>query len=250
MVKTLLINLMGTTPMVATEMYQYMNNSGENIADTIIVYTKNSYVKACAMAASTSLIKKFNAKVHEIELNFNDILNENDILTLISAMADIIKKEREKYNVKKIILNASGGRKIETIILSIYSSIFMVDEVYNIINKNIANINEKFEVIRDKINLFGDDENKNSEIYENNKRVIEEIFYPDLNDVYFLKVPIVRIPEDEINKLKIALNSTFIEDSNIEDFRLKAYKDSGFLTYDKSRIYNTEFGKIIKNFLK
>lgn len=44
MVKTLLINLMGTTPMVATEMYQYLKNLGENITDTIIIYTKNSYV--------------------------------------------------------------------------------------------------------------------------------------------------------------------------------------------------------------
>ncbi|AAT42641.1 CRISPR-associated protein Csx14 [Picrophilus oshimae] len=250
MVKTLLINLMGTTPMVATEMYQYLKNLGENITDTIIIYTKNSYVMSAAMAASTSLRKKFNANVHEIRLNFDDILNDDDILTLIGTLADIIKNERERYSVEKIILNASGGRKIETIILSIYSSIFMIDEVYNIINKNVANINEKFEIIRDKINLFNDDKNKNSIIYENNKTEIEKIFYPDLNDVYFLKVPIVRIPPDEINKLKMALNSKFIEDSTLEDFRLKAYRDSGFLTYDKTRIYNTRLGDIIKEFLQ
>ncbi len=245
--KTLLLNLMGTSPMVATEMYAYLKN--EHINDIILLYTSNKYVEAGTMAAKASLENNFGVNVHLSKLKFEDILGRNELIMFIDQLAKIIKTERENYNIDKIIINVSGGRKIETIILSIYSSIFGFDEVYNIINKNIQNYNEKYEMIRDKILEFNGTSN-DSELYKKYQHLIDPIFYPDMNDLYFLRVPVVKLPEDEINKIKTALSSTMIEDSELEDYRLNAYRDSGFITYDKTRIYITELGKIILDYMK
>ena len=59
----------------------------------------------------------------------------------------------------------------------------------------------------------------------------------------------VKIPDDGINRIKILLNSKLIEDTDFKDFELKSYRDSGFITYDKKRIYNTELGDILKSYL-
>ena len=80
MIKTVLINIMGTSPMVSTEMFQYLHNSGENISDVIMVYTANSAVVSGTMAACTSLAEKFNARLHTYELEFNDISAEDEMI--------------------------------------------------------------------------------------------------------------------------------------------------------------------------
>lgn len=246
--KTLLINLMGTSPMVATEMYEYLNNSGEHISDILFVHTKNQFVKHGTFAAVASLASKYNAYVHLLELNFDDILDEKSMICFIKSLADKIKEEREKYGINKIIANVSGGRKIQTIITSMYSSIFKIDEVYNIINKDIANINEGYEKIRDKVEGFSGNEN-DIELYKKYDEIFDRVFYPDLQNIFFLKVPVVKIPDDGINRIKILLNSKLIEDTDFKDFELKSYRDSGFITYDKTRIYNTELGDILKSYL-
>lgn len=250
MVKTVLINIMGTSPMVSTEMFQYLDNSGENISDVIMVYTANSAVVSGTMAACTSLIRKFNARLHTYELEFNDISTEDEMIQFIDAISRIIKQEKEEYHVEKIILNVSGGRKIQTIILSLYSPIFGINEVYNIINKNIANINENYEKIRDKVMMFGEDENRNIEVYTKYQDEFNEIFYPSMEDLYFLKVPVIRFPDEVLNRLRMILNSGFREDNDITESELLAYKNSGFLTYDRTRIYLTDLGQIIKSYLE
>ncbi len=250
MVKTVLINIMGTSPMVSTEMFQYLYNSEEKISDVIMVYTANSAVISGTMAACASLLEKFNVRLHIFELEFNDISTEDEMIKFIEAISKIIKQEREEYNVEKIILNVSGGRKIQTIILSLYSPIFGIDEVYNIINKNITNINENYEKIRDKVMMFGKDENRNMEIYKKYRNELDEIFYPPMEDLYFLKVPVIRFPDEVLNRLRIILNSNFRDDNDITESELVAYKNSGFITYDRTRIYLTDLGNIIKSYLE
>ena len=236
--------------MISTEMFQYLHNSEEKISDVIMVHTSNSDVIAGTMAACTSLIRRFNARIHTYELEFNDISNEDEMIKFVADLAKIIKQERQEYNAEKIILNVSGGRKIQTIILSLYSPIFGIDEVYNIINKNIMNINENYEKIKDKIMMFTKDKNKNNEIYEKYEDEFDNIFYPSMENLYFLKVPVIRFPGEVLNRLKIILNSKFIEDNDITESELIAYKNSGFITYDKTRIYPTDLGNIIKSYLE
>ncbi len=250
MVKTILINIMGTSPMVSTEMFQYLHNSDEKISDVIMVHTANSDVVSGTMAACTALVEKFNVRIHTFELEFNDISTEDEMIKFIEAIATIIKQERKEYNVEKIILNVSGGRKIQTIILSLYSPIFGIDEVYNIINRNIMNINENYEKVRDKIMNFGKDESLNREIYGKYRNEFDEIFYPSMENLYFLKVPVIRFPNEVLYRLKTILNSNFREDNDITESELLAYKNSGFITYDNTRIYLTGLGSIIKSYLE
>ncbi len=236
---------MGTSPMVATEMYEYLK---DEISDVILIYTDNAYVKNGTLAVKASLEDKFHAHVHLQKLNFDDIKTDNDLIMFIKVISEIAKKEKEKFGIEKVIINASGGRKIETIILSIYASIFSFDRVYNIINKNVQNYNEEYEKIRDKILQFNDENYK--EKYSEYKDKIDPIFYPDMDNLYFLTVPVVKLPPDEINNIKTALTSNSIDDSDLSPYKLKSYRDSGFITYDSSRIYKTELGDIILNYIR
>ncbi|BAB59248.1 hypothetical protein [Thermoplasma volcanium GSS1] len=243
--KTLLINPMGTSPMVATEMYEYLK---DEISDVILIYTDNKYVKAGTLAAKASLEDKFHAHVHLQKLDFDDIRSDNDMIKFIKVISETVKKEKYQFGTEKIIVNASGGRKIETIILSVYASIFSFDEVYNIINKSVTSYNEEYEKIKDKISEFDDENYKDK--YKEYKDLLDHVFYPDMNDLYFLKVPVVKLPKDEINNIKAALTSSSREYSDLADYKLKSYKDSGFITYDNSRIYRTELGDIILSYLE
>ena len=231
--------------MVATEMYEYLK---DEISDVILIYTDNAYVKNGTLAVKASLEDRFHAYVHLQKLNFDDIKTDNDMITFIKVISEIAKTEKEKFGIEKVIINASGGRKIETIILSIYASILSFDRVYNIINKNVQNYNEEYEKIRDKILQFNDENYK--EKYREYKDKIDPIFYPDMDNLYFLKVPVVKLPPDEINNIKTALTSNSIEYSDLLPYKLKSYRDSGFITYDSSRIYRTQMGEIILNYLQ
>lgn len=244
--KTLLINIMGTSPMVATEMYSYLKN--ENISDVLLITTKNENVMAGAFAVKESLEYKYKAHVHLLALNIDDITNDNDVIYFIKEISIQIKKEINNYGIGKIIVNVSGGRKIQTIVFSLYASLFNIDEVYNIINKNVQNYNENYEKIKCKIMEFN--ENNSHELYQKYKEEIDHIFYPDMNLLYFLKVPVIRFTRQEINKIKQVLNSNFIEDAQIYEDELKVYENSGFITYDRSRIYKTELGQIISDYLE
>jgi CRISPR-associated Csx14 family protein len=245
-VKTLLINLMGTTPMVATEMYEYLKN--DNISDVMLIHTSDKNVMSGTYAVKASLEEKFHARVHTLDLGFEDITEDEDLDGFIEKISVNVKRERESYNINNIIINLSGGRKIQTMALSIYAGIFGFNEVYNIINHDIQNYNERYELIKDKINEFNC-KNYMSK-YNEYKKEIEDVFYPGMEKLSFLKVPVIKFPQDEINRIKIALNTKYIEGSDLEDYRLNAYRQSGLLTYDNSRIYNTTRGDIIKKYLE
>lgn len=236
---------MGTSPMVATEMYQYLK---DEVSDIILIYTDNEYVKAGTFAVKASLESKYHAHVHLQKLDFADINSDKDMVNFIKAVAESVKTQKNKYGVDKIIINASGGRKLEIIVLSIYASIFLFDKVYNIINKDVQSYNEEYEKIKSTILKFS--ANNYKELYAEFKDIIEPVFYPDMNNLFFYDVPIVKFPRDEINNLKKALTSKSIEDSDLPDYKLKAYRDSGFITFDRTTIYRTELGDIILNYIQ
>lgn len=48
----------------------------------------------------------------------------------------------------------------------------------------------------------------------------------------------------------MALTSKSIEDSDLPDYKLKAYRDSGFITFDITTIYRTELGDIILTYIQ
>ncbi|MGP6220477.1 CRISPR-associated protein Csx14 [Caldiplasma sukawensis] len=251
--KSCVINPIGTSPMIVTELYRYLRNADPDLRDVIIIHTKNSSVLTGAKIAKASLVANYNdVRVQLKETKTEDIGNDEDLKMFIKLVIDSMKDERDKYKVDKFYLNVTGGRKIQTIALSIYAGVLGISEVYNVIDRNISNFNEFWE--REKFNLTRF-ENLDKTIdlvseYNSRRELLDSLFYPDPDVLNFLKVPVVMMPQDERNILKKLLMGISLDDEDFTKAKLSAYQSSGLITYDKNRTYPTDLGNIILDYLR
>ena len=251
--KSCLINPIGTSPMIVTELYKYLRNADASLKDVIIFHTKNKDVKRGSMAATASLLYHYDdVRVQLKELDSEDIQNSGELNSFLEIVVDSMLTERDKYRVDRFYLNATGGRKIQTIALSIFAGVLGISEVYNIVDRNIKNVNEYWEVTKSKTEEFDgctDTEDLKS-VYKKYEGEFDELFYPDPNVLNFMKVPVILMPEDERNILKKLIMGVNMDDEDFTISKLKAYQSSGLLTYDRSRTYATDLGNIILKYLR
>ena len=243
--KSALINPMGTSPMVATEMVNYIRNTDDALRDVILMCTNNPTVLSGAYAATGALNDRYpDMRVHLVRLGSEDIYDESTLLSFLSDFVDTVIMERD-YGVDYLYLNVSGGRKIQNIILSLYSGILGIDEVFNIFDPDVENYSIRYEEVKSDIlkNFTGNSDPLST--YRSMKDRLDNIFYPSLGKLIFLNVGVLKMPSDELVKLREAITGTDFTDGSIEDYRLKAYRKSGFITYDRSRTYPTDLGSII-----
>ena len=243
--KSALINPMGTSPMVATEMVNYIRNTDDTLRDVILMCTNNPTVLSGAYAATGALNDRYpDMRVHLVRLGSEDIYDESTLLSFLSDFVDTVIRERD-YGVDYLYLNVSGGRKIQNIILSLYSGILGIDEVFNIFDPDVENYSIRYEEVKSDIlkNFTGNSDPLST--YRSMKDRLDNIFYPSLGKLIFLNVGVLKMPSDELVKLREAITGTDFTDGSIEDYRLKAYRKSGFITYDRSRTYPTDLGSII-----
>lgn len=243
--KSALINPMGTSPMVVTEMVNYIRNTENSLRDVILMCTMSPTVLSGAYAAMGALKDRYpDIRVHLVKLGSEDIFDESTLLSFLSDFVETINREQD-YGVDSIYLNVSGGRKIQNIVLSLYAGILGIDEVYNIFDPDVENYSIRYEEIKTDILQNFTENSDHLQIYRSMKDRLEPIFYPSLGRLVFLKVGVLKLPSDEIVKLQEAISGTDFTDGSIEDFRLKAYRKSGFITYDRSRTYPTDLGNVI-----
>ncbi len=243
--KSALINPMGTTPMVVTEIVNYLKNTDKGLKDAIMLCTDSKTVIAGANAASGAIMDRYpDMRVHTVRLGIQDIYDDRSLISFLGSFIDVVNDERS-YGVDTIYLNVSGGRKIQNIALSIYAGILGIDEVYNVFDPELENFNASYESVKsDIVDLFSDGIN-NLENYRRIKSKLDPIFYPPLSRLVFLKVNVIQMSPDEKIKLKEALKGIDYTDGSIEDFRLRAYRKSGLITYDRTRTYATDLGEVI-----
>ncbi len=243
--RSCLLCTLGTSPMVVTELLRYLRRTDNGLHDVVIIPTKSENVLTGANLLVGAIRSEYpDVRVHIKKLSMGDINGEESLLDYLSEFVDIVVEERERYSVEKIYLNVSGGRKIQAIISTLYAGILGMDEVYDIIDKNIENVNVNFEKVKDIFQKFRDTDDPVG-LYAKHKKELHRVMYPDEHNLVFLKSYVIKFPRDEILKLKRAIEGISIEDEDIEDYRLKAYRSSGLITFDRKRTYGTELGKII-----
>lgn len=240
-----LINPMGTSPMVVTEMVNYIRNTDNSLKDVVLICTSSQNVISGAYAALGAIKDRYpDIRTHIVRLEMDDIYNESSLLSFLSDFVDAVNRERD-HGIDNLYLNVSGGRKIQNIILALYSGILGINEVYNIFDPEVENYSMRYEEVRSDI-LENFKEGKDYlQVYRAMKDRLDPLFYPSLDKLIFLRVGVLKMPADELVKLRQAITGTDFTDGSIEDFRLRAYKKSGFITYDRSRTYSTELGNII-----
>jgi CRISPR-associated protein Csx14 len=245
MKKSVLINPMGTSPMVVTEMVNYIRNTDDSLRDVVMICTRNPSILAGSYAASAALRERYpGIRVHIVKLDMDDILDEDSLLAFLSVFVEVVNRERN-YGVTNLYLNVSGGRKIQNIVLSLYAGILGIDEVYNVFDPDVENYNIRYEEVKSDILENFTNETEIMQTYERLKDKLEPLFYPSLGRLVFLKIDVLKLHPEELVKLKQAISGTDFTDGSLEDYRLSAYKKSGFITYDRSRTYPTDLGAII-----
>ncbi len=245
-----LINTVGTSPMIVSEVFQYVKNIDEKLKNIALIYTSDKEIEAGVMAVTGAVLSKYpDVHLYNYEIDIQDIEDQSSFLHFLDFFAEVVKKEKE-YG--PIYLNVSGGRKVESIALSIYAGFAGVKTVYNVIHRDVRNFNDKYERIKDLImNDFG---NCNSEeaariIYNKRSREYDPIFFPNPSNLVFLEISVLNMPESEKEMIRRCIEGIHLDDTDIEDFRIKAYADSGFITFDRHRTYATELGNIILKML-
>ena len=251
--KSCLVNTIGTSPMIVTELYRYLRNTDQSLRDIIIVHTKDDEVVSGSKIAVASILTHYSdARVQLKSLESNDIQTNEELYSFLETVIDAMIVERDKYKVDRFYLNATGGRKIQTITLSIFAGILGISEVYNVVDKNVKNYNEYWEMIKHSANKFTNIEDVEDlkQIYNEMGDDLDDLFYPDPHVLEFMKVPVIVMPDDERNILKKLIMGISIDDEDFTVSKLKAYQKSGLLTYDKNRTYPTELGSIILKYLR
>jgi CRISPR-associated Csx14 family protein len=244
-----LINTVGTSPMVVSEVFQYIRNVDEKLRNVALIFTSDKEVRAGVFALIGAILSKYPDVHFQLqEMNISDIYDKDSLIKFIDYFAEAVIKERDHSS---LYLNVSGGRKVESIAVAMYGGFADAKVVYNVIHKDVKNFNEKYERIKDYIlEDFSHCQIKETrEIYLKRKDDYDPVFFPNTSKLIFLEIPIIRIPDSEKEYIRRCIKGINLEDSDIEDFRIKAYADSGFITYDRHRTYATDLGEVILKML-
>ena len=246
--KSSLINPIGTSPMVVTEMVKFfLTEYKKPITDVVILATNNENVLSGAYMAGSALKVNYpKIRVHYEFLTSSDVRDFKDIINLVDRIGEIVKNERNNHNVDNVYLNVSGGRKVESIILSNFSQLLKIDEVWAVVNLNIQNYNIEYERYKDELVNFRNGEN--IEYYKKNSDKFDPIFFPD-SDLSFFEIPSIKLSRDDLNLLKTLLKGIDLEDSNIPEYKIGAFIASGLLGNNKKRSVPTELGEVIMKYL-
>jgi CRISPR-associated protein Csx14 len=247
--KSCLLNPVGTSPMVITEMVDIFEDAyNRHLGDVVIISTNDETIISGAYMAGSAIKVRFpHIRVHYEILSLSDIFNENDLIKFLDKIGSLVKNEKEKYNVEKVYLNISGGRKVESIVLSNFSQLLNIDEVWIVINKNVANYNIDFEMYKNELINFRNGENV--EYYQKNADKFNYIFYPPRKDLSFFPIQSINLSKEDRLLLKNLLNDINLEEYDVPDYKIEAFIKSGFIENNKKKSIPTELGEVIKKYI-
>ncbi len=260
------INTIGTSPMVASEMVEYLvrrfSGTEKRISKFYLVYTKELEIIAGVKALIGAIKNRYDwIWIEPLELNMKDISRIDDFIYLLEQIKPSFVSA--KKNGEKIYFNITGGRKLESVLISSYSPLLGIDSLFNITNTEIKNINELYERYKDIIMEFYElpMEPRNNfyelkDLYYKNKEKLEPIFFPDFHNIEINELKVLHIPRDIISEILMLIESDYKskedleENYHIPDYRLKAYEESGLIYLDTKGCYRTELGKVMLGFIR
>lgn len=246
-----MIALLGHSPPVVTEAVQYLSNlEGRAFRDVVVLSTSDDFVRAGVKLIEASLQVNYpRVRLHDIMMENEDVLTDEDNLSMMERLAEAIRRERDDYGARKIYLNVSGGRKIASISASLFGSLLGVTNILHIVNRDVHTFNENLERARSEIEEFLNRDDI-VEYYQSRKGLFDRILYPPPETLYFLNIPVIPYPPDSLERLVRMLRGLYFEEEFVPDFVLERYKEAGLIVYDRIRTYPTELGERILRILR
>ncbi len=240
-VKSAVISPIGTSPMVASEIMEYLMKVDGNLRDVYLLHTTSEFVESGTYACQSAIEIKFpQVHVHSETIPERDIFDDESLVNYVSKLCRIIGEGRKKFKTEKFYLNATGGRKIQSMLLTLIASLVENTVLFNVINTDIENFNVAYERVRGIIGNFTRDNRR--DLYYTNREELDEVFFPKMNNIFVINVPILPIPRDFKAKIRNSIEGVDLESGDVTDYEIESMKFAGLITSDNSRTYGTPLG--------
>ncbi len=239
--KSAVISPIGTSPMVASEIMDYLLKVDSNIHDVYLLHTSSDFVIKGTYACQSAMEVRFpQIHVHLETIPESDIFDDGGLLNYVSKLCGIIGSGREKFGIGKFYLNATGGRKIQSMLLTLVASLVENTVLFNVVNTDIQNYNIVYEKVRDIIDSISLENRK--EVYLRNREQLDMVFFPKMENIFVINVPVIPIPKDFKAKIRNSIKGLDLESGDVTDYEIEAMKTAGLITVDNSRTYGTPLG--------
>jgi len=192
------ISPLGMSPPVVTAFVDYLGG----VRDLVVITTADKRVKEGFELIRLALKAKYSkTRVHEVELPFDDVTNEEQNFEFMRIAGRAIKKQKEKFGSDVVYLNVAGGRKNMCITLSILGQFLNVDGIFHVVSPDVKVVNETLENLRADIEriYLADDEKEKMKIYREKERYFNSLLFPKEYEV--VRIPTIPIPQDYIRRL-------------------------------------------------
>lgn len=251
--KLCVLATMGTSPPVVSEFIDWLERHREHVNDLVIIDTQDERVRASTKIAHIAVTEKYpKIRVHEYTLDYEDVDTTERNVDFMGKCVEIIRQEREKYNVEKIYLNVGGGRKNMCITLTLMGQLLGVNGVFHVVNKNVQDINFALERLRGEIKEIYElqDKEKAREKYRSKIEDFNNLMFPSETQYEVIQLPMIPFPSEVIGVIKTLL----CEEKDVKlPTDLSRYKkmllDAGLLYFERGHYRSTKFGEEIGKLL-
>ncbi|MGC8515950.1 MAG: CRISPR-associated ring nuclease [Thermoplasmata archaeon] len=240
-VKSAVVSPVGTSPMVASEIMDYLLKVDDNLRDVYLLHTTSDFVVRGTYACRSAIETRFpQVRVHMVGVPESDIFDDNSLVNYVSKLCSIIADGRKRFGIGKFYLNATGGRKIQSMLLTVVASLVENTFLFNVVNTEIQNYNIAYEKVRDVIQDFSSENRR--DFYLKNRDLLDRVFFPKMENIFVINVPVIPIPKDFRAKIRNSIKGTDLESGDVTDYEVEAMRVAGLITVDNSRTYATPLG--------
>lgn len=236
--KVAVISTLGMSPPVVTAFVDYLRG----VKDLVVITTGEERVKQGYELIKVALGLKYpKTRVHEVEIPFEDILDEDQNFEFMKIAARVIKNQKEKYGSDVVYLNVAGGRKNACITLSILGQFLNVDGIFHLVTPDVKIVNEMLENLRPEIERIYQAESQEERvaIYRERERAFSSLMFPTEYEV--IRVPTVPVPIDYMIRLLDILYNDRTEELTYSEREM--LMRHGLIEKTGSRFRVSEFGR-------
>ncbi|MEM3871799.1 MAG: CRISPR-associated protein Csx14 [Nitrososphaeria archaeon] len=241
------VSPIGFSPPVVTEFVQYVQECrGEKMNDLVVIATSHNFVKAGVYLVIEALKDRYpHVRVHPNFLEFEDVDDEDKMYKFIEVACKTLVDQKIKHKSDIIHLCIAGGRKEESVLLTILAQLVGVNTIMHFVIEDIRTYNIEIERAKKEIEEILEAEDK-SEYYKKHKQTFEKIMFPNITSYSAIEIPILPYPKTTLAKILRILNAqNYIEKRNIvlEYDILRKLNQMNLIKEGTQRIYVLEKGK-------
>jgi len=247
-----IICTVGLSPPVITEGVAYLEGEGTEISNVVLIMTESYNVKKSGKIARAALINRFpNISVYTEWLPYYDVNKNEENDQFMRDLASIIKRRRQTFGDKRIIINLAGGRKGMTVAASIVGQLLEVNKMFHIVSKDVEVLNISLEKIGKEIeDLYHS--NDHVDFYRKKKEIFDPVMFPEPSSYNVIDLITIPYPKEYLKMIMTLIRNDVTRryETELSPRMLDALSEMGLISpiFDK-QIVVTDKGRRLRNIL-